>query len=119
MSQRSNQVAEELRKIISMILLEDVTDPRLGFITITRIDLTDDLRFARVFYSVLGSDEQKEATAEALEENAGLIRHLAVERINMKFAMDIRFEVDKSIEHSFRIDDILKKIRKPDSGKGE
>ena len=112
MSQRSNQVAEELRKIISMILLEDLNDPRMGFITITRIELTPDLRFARVFYSVLGNDAQKVSTKEALEENIGFIRHLAVERINMKFAPDIRFELDKSIEHSFQIDELLKKSKK-------
>src|SRR5262245_57956774 len=113
MSQRSNQVAEELRKIVSMILLEDMSDPRMGFVTITRIDLKDDLRFAKIYYSVLGDDDQKAATQEAMEENSAFIRHLAVERINMKYAMDIRFEMDKSIEHSFQIDNILKKIKKP------
>ena len=114
MSQRSQQVAEELRKIISRILIEDITDPRMGFITVTRIDLTDDLRFARVYYSVLGNDQQKEDTQEALQENLGFIRRMAVERINMKFAMEIKFEQDKSIEHSFKLDDILKKIKKTD-----
>ena len=69
MSQRSQQVAEELRKIISMILIDDLSDPRMGFITITRIELTDDLRTAKIFYSVLGDETQKEATAEALSEN--------------------------------------------------
>jgi ribosome-binding factor A len=117
MSQRSSQVAEELRKIVSMVLLENVTDPRLGFITITRIHLTDDLRFARIFYSVLGNEDQKAATSESLQENAGYIRHLVVERINMKFAMDIRFELDKSIDESFRVDSILKNIKKPKPGK--
>ncbi len=112
MSQRSNKVAEELRKIISMIFLEDLNDPRVGFLTVTRIELTADLRFARVFYSVLGSEEQKASTIEALEENISFIKHLAVQRINMKYAMDMKFELDKSIEHSFQIDDILKKIKK-------
>ena len=112
MSQRSSQVAEELRKIISMVLLQDLDDPRLGFITITRIELTPDLRFARIFYSVLGDESQKESTREALEEHMRFIKKLAVERINMRYAMDIRFELDKSIAHSFHIDDILKKIEK-------
>ena len=111
MSQRSDQVAEQLRKIISLIFLEDLHDPRMGFITVTRIELTDDLRFAKVFYSVLGDDDQKAATEEVLNENMAWIRHLAVERINMKYAIDIRFEADQSIEHSFKIDDILKKIK--------
>jgi ribosome-binding factor A len=116
MSQRSERVAEELRKIISKILLEDVSDPGIGFVTITRIELTEDLRFARVFYSVLGDEAQKKATQEAIDENAAYIRHLAIERINMKYAIDIRFEMDKSIDQSFQIDQILKKIKKEDVG---
>ena len=106
--------AEELRKIICMILLEDVNDPRMGFVTITRIELTDDLRFAKVFYSVLGSDAERADTQEALEENMSAIKRLTVERINMKYAMELKFELDRSIEHSFKIDEILKKIRKKD-----
>jgi ribosome-binding factor A len=115
MSQRANQVAEELRKIVSMIFVEDMSgDPRIGFVTITRIEVTDDLRFARIYYSVLGDEEKQRSTEEALDENMGFIRHLAVERLNMKFAPDIRFEKDKSIEHSFRIDDILRRIHGED-----
>lgn len=114
MSQRSNQVAEELRKIISMIFLEDLSDPRMGFVTVTRIELTADLRFARVFYSVLGSEEQKEATKEALKENMRFIKKLAVERINMKYAMELKLELDNSIDYGFKIDSILNKIKKPD-----
>ena len=112
MSQRSEQVAEELRKIISMILLQDLNDPRMGFITITRIELTHDLRYAKVFYSVLGEDEKVKETQEALVENMRAIRRLAVERINMKYAMEIKFELDRSIENSSRIDEILKQIKK-------
>ena len=117
MKQRASRVAEELRKIVSQILLEEVTDPRMGFITITHIEVTDDLRFARIFYSVLGDTAQKEATAEALEEQLKYIRRLAVQTINMKFAMEIKFELDKSIDHSFRIDTILKQIKKPEPEK--
>ena len=112
MSQRSSQVAEELRKIVSMILLQDLNDSRLGFITITKIELTDDLRYARIFYSVLGDEAQKNTTREALDENLSFIKRRAVERINMRYAMDIKFELDKSIEHSFHIDDILKQLKK-------
>lgn len=112
MSQRANQVGEELRKIISMILIDDVTDPRMGFITVTRVEVTDDLRFARVYYSVLGDEAQRASTEEALAENLPFIRHLAVERINMRYAMDIRFELDRSIEHGMNVDRILKDIKK-------
>lgn len=112
MKQRASQVAEELRKIISMILLDDLNDPRMGFVTVTHIEVTDDLKHGRIFYSVLGSEEQKKSTQEALEENLSYIKRLAVEGINLKFAMDIKFEEDKSIDYSFKIDNILKKIKK-------
>ena len=116
MKQRAQRVSEELRKIISRILIEDLSDPRLGFVTITRIEVTDDLRYAKVFYSVLGDEEQKKSTAEALAEELGHIRRMAVERINMKFAMEMKFEVDPSIDQSFKIDSILKKIKGDSSG---
>lgn len=122
MTQRSDQVGEELRKIVSKIFLEDVSDSRLGFVTITRVEVTPDLRYGKVFYSVLGDDKQKADTAEAIGEHLGHIKRMAVERINMKFAMDLRFELDKSIEESFRLDKIFKKIHleeKPEEKKPE
>lgn len=114
MGQRAKQVAEELRKIVSRILIEDVTDPSLGFVTVTRVEVTDDLRFGRIFYSVLGDETQKVLTQHALGEELGRIKRLAIERINLKFAMDMRFEFDPSIDASFRIDNILKKIKEED-----
>ena len=112
MKQRASRVSQELKKTVMQILLEDLSDPRLGFVTVTHIEVTDDLRFARIFYSVLGDESQKESTAEALQEQQGFIRRLIAQRINMKFAMDIQFLVDKSIDQSFKIDAILKKINK-------
>jgi ribosome-binding factor A len=119
MSQRSNQVAEELRKIISLILLEDLNDPQIGFVTITRIDLTEDLRFARIYYSVLGSDDQKKLTEQVLVDNMGFIKKLAIERINMKYAIELRFEPDRSLEHGLNIDQILDQIKKQREEKGK
>ena len=112
MRQRASQVAEELRKIISMILLDDLNEPRMGFVTVTHIEVTDDLKYGRVFYSVLGNEEQKKSTEEALVENLSYIKRLAVQRINLKFAIDIKFEEDKSIDYGFKIDDILRQINK-------
>jgi ribosome-binding factor A len=114
MGQRASRVAEELRKVITQILLEELSDPRLGFVTVTRVEVTDDLRHGRVFYSVLGSEEQKTSTAEALREELGNIRRMVASNMELKFAIDVHFELDESIDHSFRIDSILKKIKKPE-----
>jgi ribosome-binding factor A len=114
MGQRASQVGEELRKILSMILLQDITDPKIGFVTITRVELTDDLRFAKVYYSVLGDEAQKQESEEALREHKGEIKKLAIERINMKFAMELKWILDRSIDYSFEIDKIIKKIHEND-----
>ena len=112
MGQRASRVAEELRKVIAQILMEDLSsDPRMGFITITHIEVSDDLRMGRIYYSVLGSEEQKSSTEEALTEELGMIRRLVAQRLDMRYAMEIRFEHDPSIDQSFRIDDILRKIK--------
>ena len=116
MGQRASRVGEELRKIVTQVLREDITDPRLGFVTVTHVKVTDDLRMGRIYFSVLGDEDQKKDTAEALQEHTSEIRRLVAERINMKFAMEIRFEPDPSIENSFRIDEILKRIKKNEGG---
>ena len=115
MKQRAMRVAEELKKIVMQILLEDLADPRLGFVTVTHIDVTDDLRHARVYYSVLGDEDKKGSTAEALAEQHSYIRRQIAESINMKFAMEIQFLVDKAIDQSFKIDAIIKKIKENES----
>ena len=119
MGQRASRVAEELRKVVAQIFLEELSsDPRLGFVTITHIEVTDDLRLGRIYYSVLGSEEQKQSTEEALAEELVMIRRLVAQRLDMRYAMEIRFEHDPSIDQSFRIDDILRKINKKEEDKG-
>ncbi len=119
MGQRASRVAEELRKVITQILLEEVSDPRMGFVTVTKVLVTDDLRLGKIFYSVLGSEEQKASTHEALNEELGNIRQHVAQRLDMRYAMEVRFELDNSIDQSFRIDDILKKISKKDEEEKE
>ncbi len=112
MGQRASRVAEELRKVITQVLLEELSNPKLGFLTVTKVLVTDDLRLGKIYYSVLGNEEQKDATLEALTEELPFIRRLVAQQLDMRYAMEIRFELDTSIDHSFKIDNILKKIKK-------
>lgn len=117
MSQRANQVAEELRRIISMIFLRDLNEPLMSFVTITRIEVADDLRFGRVFYSIMGNEDQVAEAEKIFAKNRKTVKQLAIEKINLRYAMEIRFERDHSIEHSLKIDEILKKIKEKGDGK--
>jgi len=108
---RHDKITEAIRKEISMILHRELKDPRLGFVTITRVELTQDLRTARVFFSVLGKEEDYKKTKEALDSALGFIRRLIAQRINLRFAPEIVFKGDKSSEYSVRIQEVLDEIK--------
>jgi ribosome-binding factor A len=107
---RADRVSEAIRKEVSLILHDKFKDPRLGFITITRVELAADLRNAKVFYSVLGKEEDYKKTKAALDSGLGLIRKLVSERINLRIAPEIIFREDRSSEYSVRIEEILNEI---------
>jgi len=110
MRQRAQKVAQLFKKEISQIIHEELRDPRIGFITITHVEITDDLRFAKIFYSILGTEKEKEETAKALKSGEGFIRKLIGQRVRLKFIPEIRFVFDSSAEQSINIQKILDKI---------
>lgn len=114
---RSDKVAQVIKREVSIIIHEELKDPRLGFVTITRVDLTPDLRFAKIFFSVLGSEEEYKKTKKALASALGFIRRLIAQRINLRFAPEIMFQEDRSAEYSVRIQELLDEIKQKDEPK--
>jgi len=114
---RHDKVAEAIRQEVSMILHDELKDPRLGFITVTRVELTEDLRYAKIFYSVLGSEQEHKKTQAALESGLGFVRGLLAQRVKLRFAPEIAFKEDRSGEYSIRIQEILDQIRQEDESK--
>ncbi len=114
---RCDRVAEVIRREVSLIIHDKLKDPRLGFITITRVELTQDLRFAKIFFSVLGKEEDYKKTKAALNSALGLVRSLVAQRLNLRFAPEIVFREDRSSEYSVRIEEILNEIREKDESK--
>ncbi len=108
---RSDKVAQAIKKEVSSIIHDEMKDPRLGFVTITRVELTDDLRFAKIFYSVLGEEEARKKTGEALGSALGFIRKLVSERIKLRFSPEMVFKVDRSGEYSMHIEEILNELK--------
>lgn len=111
-SPRPERVQEALRQEISRIVQNEMRDPRLGFLTITAVDLTRDLRYARVYFSVLGEEKDKKLALKGLNSAKGYIKGLLSDRIKLKFMPDIEFKIDESFEHTKKIYDILDKIKK-------
>ena len=108
---RKDKVAEEIRREVSLIIQEELRDPRLGFITITRVELTPDLRFARIFFSVYGDEKQWQDTQAGLDHANGFIRRMLGERLGLRFVPEIAFRIDHSSEYSVLIESQLAEIR--------
>jgi ribosome-binding factor A len=115
MRRRQVRVSELLREEVSEIL-QKMKDPRVGFASVTRVEVSPDLRHARVMVSVLGDAEARERTLQAMESARGYIRGVLAERLHLRFVPEIVFSLDRSIEHGARIQELLREIR--EGGKG-
>lgn len=104
---RYDRIGEELKKEISDILQNDIKDPDLGFVSIVLVDVSRDLRVAKVYYSVMGSEEEIEKTKQAVKRAAGFVRHEIAGRLSLRYAPELVFNYDNSIEHGIRISKIL------------
>ncbi|MDD5236918.1 MAG: 30S ribosome-binding factor RbfA [Candidatus Omnitrophica bacterium] len=108
---RAERVSQMLKEEVSNIMHNDLKDPRIGFITVTRVELTDDLRYAKIYFSILGTDIEQENTKKAVNNSLGFIRRLVAERMNLRFVPEIVFKQDRSAQYSFEIEEALNKIK--------
>ena len=105
------RISEEIRKEVSDIILNDLKDPRIsGMISITKASVTKDMRYAKIYFSVLGGPEDKKHILEGLKNAAGFIRKEIGHRMKLRYIPEMIFEVDDSIEYGFKISNILKQI---------
>ncbi len=117
MSRRTRQVGEMLREELSDIIRKDVKDPRIGFMSITNVDVSQDLRTARVYVSVLGSDDEREANLEALRSASLYIRRILKPRLRMRQIPDLEFRDDRSMEYAQQITATLREIQAADAAR--
>jgi ribosome-binding factor A len=110
-SYRTGQVAGQVQREIMEIIQRELKDPRIGFVSITEVRMSPDLRQARVRLSVLGDEDAQQETLRGLESARGLIRHELGRRLqNLKFSPELIFEIDPSIEYSVRISKQLREL---------
>lgn len=110
-SRRRVQLADFLRDEISEILQREMKDPRLGLVSVTRVELSPDLRYAKVFVSVLGSEEERQETMKALSGAAGFVRYLLKPRMHVRHVPEVTFRLDRSMEHAEQIQRTLNELR--------
>ncbi len=117
MSLRTEKVAQAIKKEVSLIIHNELNDPRVGFVTITNVEITADLRTAKVFYSVLGPDIDCQRTKEALDSAVGYIRRLMGDRIKLRFTPELIFRPDHASEYSVKIQKLLEEVKDDDEHK--
>src|SRR5690625_4095381 len=108
---RANRVAEEIKKELGEILPVKLKDPRVGFVTVTDVEVTGDLQQAKVFISVLGDKEKKNETLQGLAKAKGFIRTEIGKRIRLRKTPEISFEYDEALEYGNRIETILRDLK--------
>jgi ribosome-binding factor A len=110
-SRRPEQVAETLRQVITDALAREIRDPRVGFVTVTGVLVTNELSHARVMVSMPGEDADKERALEGLRSAAGFLRSRAARALTTRTVPELHFELDKGLEHAARINQLLDAIR--------
>jgi ribosome-binding factor A len=108
---RAQRVAEEVRKAISELLVEgSLRDPRLAMTTITEVEITDDLRYAKVYFSVLGDETVQTDAQKSFNRAAGFIKTEIGRRLRLRYTPEMKFFFDPSMERAARISQLLGKI---------
>jgi len=109
-SYRQARLAEFLRDEIAAIIQRELRDPRLGFVSVTRVEMSPDLRHAKVFVSIYGSQKEQEAALDALRGAAGFIRRLVAPHMHTRHIPELHFKLDHSLEHAEQVARLLRQI---------
>jgi ribosome-binding factor A len=122
-NRRADRVSEAIREEIATFLAESAKDPRIvGFVTVTGVEVSPDLRHAKVFVSVMGSDAEKASTFEGLESTASHLRSRVGRSLRLRVAPEIHFREDESVARAARIESLLAEIKSgssPDKGEDD
>jgi ribosome-binding factor A len=116
---RSEKVADLIQKEISQMLVKSIKDPRIGFVTITRVSVSEDCRFAKIYFSVAGTLEERERSIKGLESAKGYVRKELGRRIRLRYTPDIVFQFDPSIEYAIHMEELIQSIHPKGEADGD
>jgi len=113
---RAERVGDQIRTEIADILVRRIKDPRIGFVTVTAVEVTDDLRHAKVFVSILEDASQQSKTLQGLLKASGFIRNELGKRLRLKFLPQLSFHLDQSAQKAAHVLQLLEELKKTDDG---
>ena len=110
MSKRTEQIGDEIQRILGDVIQSEVKDPRVGFVTVTGVTMTPDLLRANVRISVLGDDQERKTTMQVLERAKGFLRRRVAEELSLRQTPELKLHLDTSLDHALRIGELLHQI---------
>ena len=113
MSRRTERLGEEIREEVAQLIVGELKDPRIGFVTVTRVEVTPDLRTARVYVGVLGTEKQRQASLTGLRQATGFLRRALGQRLRLRYTPELVFTYDEGLEASDRVAQLLAEISRP------
>jgi ribosome-binding factor A len=105
------RVAEEIREEVARMITGELKDPRIGFVTVTRVELTPDLRLARIHVGILGAEADRKKSLEGLERSSGFLRREVGRRLRLKHAPELQFRYDTGLDATERVARLLDETR--------
>jgi ribosome-binding factor A len=109
--QRSHRVGEAIHKDISALLLRGLKDPRIGFVTVTMVEVTSDLHLAKVYYTVMGDEAARRETEKGLKSSVPYLRRQLGQHLRLRYVPELIFVFDSSLEYGNRIESLIRKIQ--------
>jgi|SoiMethySBSTD1v2_1073268.scaffolds.fasta_scaffold3500078_1 ribosome-binding factor A len=113
---RGERVAHRIQEIVARLLREEVRDPRIGFVTLTGVELSKDRHVAKVFVAAHGSEGERQRALGGLNNAAPFLRRAVGRELSLRFTPEIVFEEDAGFEHGFRVESILRELHEEDEG---
>lgn len=114
-SRRSRKVSEQIRNDLSWIIENRLKDPNKGFITITHVSLSSDMKLASIYYTVLGEKESRDKTQKVLDRSISFLRHELRDKLKLRYLPDLRFFYDNTFDYSQNISNLMSKIHDEDN----
>lgn len=112
---RARRVGEAVREEIASLLSKGLKDPRIGFVSVMEARMSPDLRYADVYVSAFGDEKQKKSSLAGLRSSAGWIRRQVAKQLRLRFAPEIRFHEDTTLEQAFHLEEILREMHADES----
>jgi ribosome-binding factor A len=116
---RSEKVADLIQREVSEMLVKSIKDPRIGFVTITKVTVSEDCRFAKVYFSVAGTLAERESSGKGLDSAKGYVRKELGRRLRLRYTPEIVFQFDPSIEYAIHMEEVIRNIHRGEEPNGD